>query len=542
MLKISNLDCYQSLIDAEIESFQNEDFTRRIFNQDHTLWQSSSIEASNRLGWLNVLDSMSRNITTIEDFVSEISDFGYRYVVLMGMGVSSLGPAVINRVFGNITGHFKLIVLDSTVPEAIRRLVNQIDISKTLFLVSSKSGNTLETNNLYNYFRDVVETKLGSIKAGEHFVAITDSGTSLNRLADTSGFRHVFENPSDIGGRYSILSYFGLVPAALLGVDIEKLLNNAKSMRRMILDNTLTRENSPVFLGSVMGVLSLAGRDKLTISSTGEISAIGPWIEQLISESLGKNNKGLIPINIEKVMEPDCYDDDRFFVHFDIGKTSLQEDISNLERIEESGHPVLRVSLNDRYDLGGEFFRWQFMTAVAGSVIGVNPFNQPNVEASKKATQIALANFKENGALPKIATITNIFQLLQSSVSGGYLSIMAYLDDTPALSYALSNLQDVLINKRKITSTVGFGPSFLHSTGQMHKGGPDKGVFLQLLGDNSLDIDIPGQSYSFGQLAHAQAAGDFQTLITAGKKVFRINIQSDPVSYIDNIATAIEEV
>ena len=542
MLKISNLDCYQSLIDAEIESFQNEDFTRRIFNQDHTLWQSSSIEASNRLGWLNVLDSMSRNITTIEDFVSEISDFGYRYVVLMGMGGSSLGPAVMNRVFGNITGHFKLIVLDSTVPEAIRRLVNQIDISKTLFLVSSKSGNTLETNNLYNYFRDVVETKLGSIKAGEHFVAITDSGTSLNRLADTSGFRHVFENPSDIGGRYSILSYFGLVPAALLGVDIEKLLNNAKSMRRMILDNTLTRENSPVFLGSVMGVLSLAGRDKLTISSTGEISAIGPWIEQLISESLGKNNKGLIPINIEKVMEPDCYDDDRFFVHFDIGKTSLQEDISNLERIEESGHPVLRVSLNDRYDLGGEFFRWQFMTAVAGSVIGVNPFNQPNVEASKKATQIALANFKENGALPKIATITNIFQLLQSSVSGGYLSIMAYLDDTPALCYALSNLQDVLINKRKITSTVGFGPSFLHSTGQMHKGGPDKGVFLQLLGDNSLDIDIPGQSYSFGQLAHAQAAGDFQTLITAGKKVFRINIQSDPVSYIYDIAASIEEI
>ena len=542
MLKISNLDCYQSLIDAEIESFQNEDFTRRIFNQDHTLWQSSSIEASNRLGWLNVLDSMSINITTIEDFVSEISDFGYRYVVLMGMGGSSLGPAVINRVFGNITGHFKLIVLDSTVPEAIRRLVNQIDISKTLFLVSSKSGNTLETNNLYNYFRDVVETKLGSIKAGEHFVAITDSGTSLNRLADTSGFRHVFENPSDIGGRYSILSYFGLVPAALLGVDIEKLLNNAKSMRRMILDNTLTRENSPVFLGSVMGVLSLAGRDKLTISSTGEISAIGPWIEQLISESLGKNNKGLIPINIEKVMEPDCYDDDRFFVHFDIGKTSLQEDISNLERIEESGHPVLRVSLNDRYDLGGEFFRWQFMTAVAGSVIGVNPFNQPNVEASKKATQIALANFKEDGALPKIATITNIFQLLQSSVSGGYLSIMAYLDDTPALCYALSNLQDVLINKRKITSTVGFGPSFLHSTGQMHKGGPDKGVFLQLLGDNSLDIDIPGQSYSFGQLAHAQAVGDFQTLITAGKKVFRINIQSDPVSYIYDIAASIEEI
>ena len=542
MLKISNLDCYQSLIDAEIESFQKEDFTRRIFNQDHTLWQASPIEASNRLGWLNVIDSMSRNIATIENFVSEISDFGYQYVVLMGMGGSSLGPAVINRVFGNITGHFKLIVLDSTVPEAIRRLVNQIDISKTLFLVSSKSGNTLETNNLYNYFRDVVETKLGSIKAGEHFVAITDSGTSLNRLADTSGFRHVFENPSDIGGRYSILSYFGLVPAALLGVDIEKLLNNAKSMRRMILDNTLTRENSPVFLGSVMGVLSLAGRDKLTISSTGEISAMGPWIEQLISESLGKNNKGLIPINIEKVMEPDCYDDDRFFVHFDIGKTSLQEDISNLESIEESGHPVLRISLNDRYDLGGEFVRWQFMTAVAGSVIGVNPFNQPNVEASKKATKIALTNFTEKGALPKIATITNIYQLLRPSVSGGYLSIMAYLDDTPALCDALSNLQDVLINKRKITSTVGFGPSFLHSTGQMHKGGPDKGVFLQLLGDNSLDIDIPGQSYSFGQLAHAQAAGDFQTLITAGKKVFRINIQSDPVSYIDNIATSIEEI
>lgn len=542
MLKISNLDCYQSLIDAEIESFQKEDFTRRIFKRDHTLWQSSSIEASNRLGWLNVLDSMSSNITTIENFVSEISDFGYRYVVLMGMGGSSLGPAVMNRVFGNITGHFKLIVLDSTVPEAIRRLVKQIDISKTLFLVSSKSGNTLETNNLYSYFRDAVETKLGPIKAGEHFVAITDSGTSLNRLADSSGFRNVFENPSDIGGRYSILSYFGLVPAALIGVDIEKLLNNAKSMRRMILDNTLTRENSPVFLGSVMGVLSLAGRDKLTISSTGEISAMGPWIEQLISESLGKNNKGLIPINIEKVMEPDCYDDDRFFVHFDIEDKSIQEDISNLESIEESGHPVLRFSLNDRYDLGGEFFRWQFMTAVAGSVIGVNPFNQPNVEASKKATKIALTNFTEKGALPKIATITNIFQLLQSSASGGYLSIMAYLDDTPALCDALSNLQEVLINKRKITSTVGFGPSFLHSTGQMHKGGPDKGVFLQLLGDNSLDIDIPGQSYSFGQLAHAQAAGDFQTLITAGKKVFRINIQSDPVSYIYDIATSIEEI
>ena len=542
MLKISNLDCYQSLIDAEIESFQKEDFTRRIFNQDHTLWQSSPIEASNRLGWLNVIDSMSRNIATIENFVSEISDFGYRYVVLIGMGGSSLGPAVMNRVFGNINGRFKLLVLDSTVPEAIRRLVKQIDISKTLFLVSSKSGNTLETNNLYSYFRDAVETKLGPIKAGEHFVAITDSGTSLNRLADSSGFRNVFENPSDIGGRYSILSYFGLVPAALIGVDIEKLLNNAKSMRRMILDNTLTRENSPVFLGSVMGVLSLAGRDKLTISSTGEISAMGPWIEQLISESLGKNNKGLIPINIEKVMEPDCYDDDRFFVHFDIGDKSIQEDISNLESIEESGHPVLRISLNDRYDLGGEFVRWQFMTAVAGSVIGVNPFNQPNVEASKKATKIALTNFTEKGALPKIATITNISQLLRPSVSGGYLSIMAYLDDTPALCDALSNLQDVLINKRKITSTVGFGPRFLHSTGQMHKGGPDKGVFLQLLGDNSLDIDIPGQSYSFGQLAHAQAVGDFQTLITAGKKVFRINIQSDPVSYIYDIAASIEEI
>lgn len=542
MLKISNLDCYQSLIDVELESFQKDDFTRRLFKQDHTLWQSNPIEVSNRLGWLNVLDSMSRNLGTIENFVSDISNFGYQYIVLIGMGGSSLGPAVMNQVFGNIPGNPKLIVFDSTVPEAVRRLVNQIDTSKTLFMVSSKSGNTIETNNLYSYFRDVVESKLGSIKTGEHFVAITDSGTSLNRLADTSGFRHVFQNPPDIGGRYSILSYFGLVPAALLGVDIEKLLNKAKSMRKMILDNTLTRENSAIFLGSVMGVLAAAGRDKLTISSVGEISGIGSWIEQLVSESLGKNNKGLIPITTDKVIEPNWYEDDRVFVHFDMEGKTLESDSNNLDRIKDTGHPVLRFSLNDRYDLGGEFFRWQVMTAVAGSVIGVNPFSQPNVEASKKATQIALTSFKEHGALPEIPTVTNIFELLNSIGTGVYLSIMAYLDDTPVLCAALSNLQDVLMKERKVTTTVGFGPRFLHSTGQMHKGGPDKGVFLQLVQDGDINIDIPGQSYSFGVLAHAQAAGDFQTLIATGKKVFRINIQSDPVSYIEDISTSIEEI
>ena len=494
---------------------------RRIWDRDHTLWSEDPSEISDRLGWLDAPLSMLPELDALDRFARETRAQGIAHVVLLGMGGSSLGPEVLGRCLAasrpDANPTFpELIVLDSTIPARIRTVAGSIDPARTLFLVSSKSGTTIESNMLYRYFRRIVEDAVGPERAGNRFVAITDAGTPLDELARQDRFRRVFRNPPDIGGRYSVLSYFGLVPAALIGFDTRRLLQSAADVRAACGPDVPASDNPGASLGAFIAENALAGRDKLTILTSPALASFGLWAEQLIAESLGKSGRGAIPVAGEP---PDAFErpsDDRIFAYIKLAGDDSETDGSS----DSLSHlaPLSRVSIEDVADLGGEFFRWQFATATAGALLGVHPFDQPDVQRAKDFTEDALRQFEKDGVAPGIEPQSSLTELLDAAKPGDYLAILAYTEQTPQTDAALADLRLAIAAERGIPTTLGYGPRYLHSTGQLHKGGPNN-VLVLVVGQRQDPLPIPHTPYDFAILANAQASADIAALQAANRRI-----------------------
>ncbi|NQW23683.1 MAG: glucose-6-phosphate isomerase [SAR202 cluster bacterium] len=515
-------------IEAALAALEQDQIVSCIWSGDHTVWKPDPTEIVDRLGWLTVTDLMREQAPALDAFAKEVRDAGFRHLVLLGMGGSSLGPEVFRQTFGSTPGFPELIVLDSTVPAWVRSVAEAVNPTQTLFLVSSKSGSTTEPNMFYAFFRDLVEKAVGRESAGQHFIAVTDPGTSLAQMAEEQGFRRVFLNPTDLGGRYSVLSYFGLVPAAVIGLDVLKLLDRADAMRDSAAPNVPVHENPGAWLGAVTGTFAQIGRDKLTLVTSPAISSFGLWVEQLIAESTGKEGLGIIPVAGEPLGPPDNYGDDRLFVYLRLAGDDNDETDDGMKAIESSGQPVVRLDLRDSYDVGAEFFRWEMATAVAGSILGINPFDQPNVQAAKDMTESVLGQFERSGKLPAMEEPAGLGTLLDMAGGGDYLAIMVYVAQTLELDRALDTLRRKVMEKYGIGTTMGYGPRFLHSTGQLHKGGPGSGLFLQLTTEHAQDLAIPGTPFTFGVLADAQAVGDLQALRASGRRAVRVDLGASP--------------
>lgn len=523
----ASLGQYAVDVQSTLEKLSRDDIVRRIWQKDHTVWSASPVEIADRLGWLTVTDSMHEQVDALRSFAQEIKGAGFRHCVLLGMGGSSLGAEVLRQVCGDTPGYPELIVLDSTAPEAVQAVTEAIEPARTLFLVSSKSGTTTEPLLLYKYFRRLVEEAMGpgDVTAGRNFVAITDAGTPLAKLAGTAHFRHTFLNPSDIGGRYSVLSYFGLVPAALIGIDTGLVLDRADNMREGCASCLPQAENPGCWLGACLGALALKGRDKLTLVTSPSIAGFGLWVEQLIAESTGKDGKGVVPVVGEPLASPDCYGNDRFFVYLRLKADDNSATDAAVDKIRASGQPVVMLEMQDKYDLGAEFFRWEFTTAVAGAVLGIHPFNQPDVQQSKSATERVLKEVISSGHLPELKKAGSLNDLLAKAGPGRYLAVMAYLRQTAEMDTALGDLRRKVLEQYHIATTVGYGPRFLHSTGQLHKGGPNTGLFIQLTAQHRADLPVPGEPFSFGAVVDAQALGDFEALQANGREVIRVHMR-----------------
>jgi transaldolase / glucose-6-phosphate isomerase len=524
----------QPAVDAQLARLQKEDAPRRLWAKDSTLWSADPAkreEIRDRLGWLNVAEKMLEHAPELRELA--VHGRAYSDVVLLGMGGSSLCPDVFRNTFGTIKGHPRLHVLDTTDPATILAVRAKIRIQDTLFIVASKSGETTETLSHFAYFWDQVKANGGAGKAGRHFAAITDPGTSLEKLATEHGFRWIFPNPPDIGGRYSALSYFGLVPAALMGVNVGELLERAVEMAHSCADSVPADANPGVWLGAVLGQLAAGGRNKLTLIASPRIATFGYWVEQLIAESTGKQGKGIVPVEGESVGKPAVYAADRVFVYI-----RMDSDPANraVQALEKAGQPVVTLTLRDKLDLGGEFLRWEIATAIAGSILGIDAFDQPNVQESKDNTKKVLAVFKAKGKLPPADSTPaakarpGLKTLLGKAKPGAYFAIMAYATRTPASEAAIAAIRTAVRDRTHIATTSGYGPRFLHSTGQLHKGGPKTGLFLQIVQDDTRDVPIPGQTFTFSVLKQSQSLGDLQSLTSRRLPVLRVTLGREPAA------------
>ena len=528
-------DC-DAEVDAALARLQSEDVVGRIWGHDHTVWNPDPTEISDRLGWLTVGEDMRGRVAELQAFADEVRGEGFEHVVVLGMGGSSLGAEVLRQIFGSAAGYPKLRVLDSTVPASVKAATDAIDCAKALFVVASKSGTTIEPNMFYKHFRAITEKAVGADAAGGHFVAICDGGTALERLAGEHGFRRVFVNPSDIGGRYSVQSLFGLVPAALAGIDIGALLERVNAMGGACGGGVSARDNPGAWLGAVMGALAAKGRDKLTLVTTPSLSSLGLWLEQLLAESTGKEGKGVVPIAGSPLGALDGVGDDRVFVYLRLNGDDSADTDAYMDRVEAAGMPSVRLRLNDRHDVGGEFFRWEFATATAGALLGINPFDQPDVQGAKDITTELIADYTASGtapsAAPRLESVSSLSGLLRKAEPGDYLAITAYLEQTAELDAALDDLRRYVGERWGVATTLGYGPRYLHSTGQIHKGGPNTGLHLQLTVRRDADVAIPGEAFTFGVLADAQAKGDLDALAAQGRRVARAALWDDGVSDI----------
>ncbi len=542
---------YQSKIDQAIEEIRDNQIIARIWAHDHTVWNPEPEEILNRLGWLKIAENMEAEIPELESFVKDIKSAGYQCAVLLGMGGSSLAPEVLRNTFGVKDYFLDLKILDSTDPDTISSLQEILDISRTIFIVATKSGGTVETLSLFKYFYNQVVSTIGKEQAGSHFIAITDPGSRLVELAKKYHFHKIFLNDPNIGGRYSALSYFGLVPAALIGVDLEKFLEIALKTSKdcEASDAPEMKEKLCVLLGVVMGEMAKAGRDKLTLVLSSEIRSFGDWVEQLIAESTGKQGKGILPVVEEKIGKPESYDQDRLFIYFRLAGDHRYDHA--IQELKLSGQPVLQLNLIDTFDLSRQFFIWEFATAIAGYRLGIQPFDQPNVETAKVMAREMVAEYQKTGILPDFTPIQvakniqalgdikekNLPELLTNFLSlakpGAYISLQAYVKPSSAMDASLLELQTCLRNRTKLAVTVGYGPRFLHSTGQLHKGDAGNGLFIQFISIPPNDLSIPDEagsdetSISFGVLKLAQALGDRQALLDAGRKVISFLIEED---------------
>ena len=521
--------------DEAVATLEKSDAAARIWSGDHSLWSDDPTEIVDRLGWLDVASSILDEVDDLTAFADDIRRDAIDHVVLLGMGGSSLGPEVLARSLGSRPGFPELTVLDSTLPSRIRTVVETIDPARTLFLVSSKSGATIEPNMLYKFFRRLVEDAVGPADAGDHFVAITDPGTPLDDLAERDGFRRTFRNPSDIGGRYSVLSYFGLVPAALIGCDLHALLKGAIAMQTACGPEVRASANPGAWLGAMISGLALSGRDKLTILTSPALTPFGLWAEQLVAESLGKDGAGVVPIVGEPPMAPELYGDDRNFVYLKLAGEHSEFDARS-ETLAQKGHPVIRYELQDLSELGAEFYRWQFAIATAAAVMGVHPFDQPDVQRAKYLTGQFLDKFESDGLAPDLSPRGSLSDLVADTKQADYIAILAYIEQTPETDLALAKLRSALTARYRVSTTVGYGPRYLHSTGQLHKGGPDNVALLMLTAPHADDIEIPGEKFTFGVLADAQATSDMEALKAAGRKTASVNLEGDPASAIHTLA------
>jgi glucose-6-phosphate isomerase len=554
-----NLQTYSlpQTLSQEVESvlvdWQSAGKTRKLWALDASLWTGG--DEAKWLGWLDINNRQREQIAAFAEFAREIKSSGFSDALLLGMGGSSLCPEVLRRSFGKVDGFPDFHVLDSTDPAQIKSFESKIDLNKTVFFVSSKSGSTLEPNIFKQYFFERLEQTLGEQEAARRFVAITDPGSKLQQAAEHDGFRRIFFGDPSIGGRYSALSNFGMAPAAAMGLDVTKLLDRTQRMVRACGADVAAHENPGVVLGAILGVAHDHHRDKITITSSPAIHDLGAWLEQLLAESTGKNGKGLIPVDRELLGRPEIYGDDRVFVYLrSVWAPDAAQDAA-IAAVEQAGHPVITISLGDVYDLGQEFFRWEIATAAAGSIIGINPFNQPDVEASKIETRKLTEEYERAGSLP---TETPIFEAediklfadernakeLQAAVSdrslnsylrahldrlqqGDYFALLAYIEMNAAHETVLQTTRHAVRNAKRIATCLGFGPRFLHSTGQAYKGGPNTGVFLQVTCDDANDLPVPGQQYTFGIVKAAQARGDFAVLAERGRRALRVHLGAD---------------
>ena len=521
-----------------LEAWCGAQFSRRLWAKDHTLFAPKpQPELEDRLGWLNLPLTMRAAVSDITAFAAEVKADGIRHIVLLGMGGSSLAPEVFQRTFGNAPGYPALRVLDSTHPAAVRGLAAQIDLTATLFVVSSKSGTTLETLSYYRYFWSRLNG-LG-VDPARHFVAISDPGTPLIGLAHERGFRRVFEAQPDIGGRYSALTHFGLVPAALIGVDLLDLLDRAATLAHAARSEPET-ENSALALGAALGELALTGRDKVTYLASPALQAFPVWVEQLIAESTGKDDKGIVPVADEPAAAPDRYADDRFFIYLHLGadQDPDAEQARRVDALEAAGHPVARILLESTADVAREMYRAELAVAAAGVVLGIHPFNQPDVELAKDLARQAMAgNLSAAGDIaPPVsagdrgALCAVLDAWLASVAAGDYIALHAYLPATEATTASLQSIRLALRDRLHAATTLGYGPRFLHSTGQLHKGGANNGLFLQLLDEPDDDLAVPESDFAFGDLIAAQAEGDFQALSRRGRRVLRVQLGQDVAS------------
>jgi len=546
------LGVYQDAVESALAGLKEERVVERTWAGDHNVWKPEREEIANRLGWLESPQVMRDELPGIHQLVEAARSEGYTHALLLGMGGSSLAPEVYRNIFGVTDGYLDLAVLDSTDPGAVLERAESLDLARTLFIVSTKSGGTVETFSFFKYFYNRVAEALGEERASEHFVAITDPGSGLEETAKRYGFRATFLNDPDIGGRYSGLSFYGLVPAALIGVDISRLLDGAADMARACGGNGSSdgrnvdlAQNPGAWLGADMGGLAKsAGRDKLTLVAEPTFDPLGVWIEQLVAESTGKEGEGILPVEGEPVGAPEVYGDDRLFVYTgaDGGEASAVEEAAR------AGHPVVRIEAREPYDLGGEMFRWMMATAVAGHILGINPFDQPNVESAKVLARKMVAEYEEQGSLPELEP-TLLEGALEGFLSqtrpGDYVALLAYVQPTAETTGSLQEFRLRLRDRLRVATTVGYGPRFLHSTGQLHKGDAGNGIFIQFTADHPRDAPIPDEagaaesSLNFGVLEAAQALGDRQALLDAGRRVIHFHLGEDVVGALRRLSAGV---
>ncbi len=561
-------DSLASLVKANFDDWRSSDKVRRLWQHDASLWTGT--DEAQWLGWLDVTKEQIAHAADLQRLAEEIKSARFTDILLLGMGGSSLCPEVFTQTFGHITGFPELHVLDSTDPAQIKAFESKIDLARTLFVVSSKSGSTLEPNIFKQYFFERAKQTVGAEKAGSHFIAITDPGSKMQKVAEADRFRHVFYGLPSIGGRYSALSNFGIVPAALMGIDVAKFLERTQQMVEACGPSMALDQNPGAVLGIVLGTAAKHGRDKVTIITSPEIFDVGAWLEQLLAESTGKQGKGIIPVDREELGAPAVYGNDRVFAYLRLGSAADAQQDAQVAALEKAGHPVVRIAVEEIDNLGQEFFRWEIATAVAGSILGIDAFNQPDVEASKIATRSLTEAYEKTGSLPaespifedsgiKLFTDPVNAAALAKSVgqeksltgylrahlnrlgSGDYFALLAFIQMNTAHESSLQAMRHAVRDKKRPATCLGFGPRFLHSTGQAYKGGPNTGVFLQVTCDDAADLPVPDQKYTFGIVKAAQARGDFQVLADRGRRALRVHLAKDLRAGLETLTKAFHQ-
>jgi transaldolase / glucose-6-phosphate isomerase len=551
-------------VKASLEDWKSNNKGQRLWERDATLWTGD--DESKWLGWLPIVEEQIGRIDELKTVAADIKKAKFKHALLLGMGGSSLCPEVLRLTFGKIAGFPDLHVLDSTDPAQIKAIEKKVDLKSTICIVSSKSGSTLEPNIYKQYFFEQIKKKVGEKEVGNRFIAITDPGSKMQQVAEGDKFRKVFFGVPSIGGRYSALSDFGMVPGSVMGIDIPKFLKITSEMVKACGAGVAADANPGVLLGTIMGTAAKQGRDKITIIASPGIHDLGAWLEQLIAESTGKNGKGIIPVDRETLGKPAVYGDDRVFAYLRLQTKPNKAQDAAVATLEKAGHPVVRISVANIYNLGQEFFRWEIATAVAGSIIGINAFNQPDVEASKIETRKLTSEYEEKGKLPAETPFfegngiklyaddknaaalkggASLAAVLQSHLSriraGDYFGVLGYLTMNDANEKSLQKMRLAVRDQKKVATVLGFGPRFLHSTGQAYKGGPNSGVFLQITCDEAVDLPVPGQKYTFGVVKAAQARGDFAVLAERGRRALRVHLGKNVAKDLATLDKAMQQ-